>query len=187
MNPKRPQTDGSYTTTPMAAAMMTLLGAGMKSGGVTFSRSETKALAKLYGFKPEAPRQRPPKPEPPHPGPLNFREENDYKAALKTWKDPREFFQAGANRDLLRHAEHDGLRLIAWLAKYVHEGSDPLKTLIQLAVDAGWDVDPTDVAFAGDDLDSEDAVLEDEEPDEEPPSTPRHKVRGAGRPSGAGA
>ncbi|HZL96042.1 MAG TPA: hypothetical protein VFB99_20460 [Vicinamibacterales bacterium] len=64
------------------------------------------------------------------------------------WEDPRAFMQAGADRDVFRHAELDGLRLLAWIARYVPPGEDPLKSLVMLASDAGWDVDPDDVAWA---------------------------------------
>jgi hypothetical protein len=70
--------------------------------------------------------------------------------------------QAGADRNMVRHAESDGIRLIAWLAKYVPEGEDPLKTLVQLAVDAGWDVDPSDVTWADAEVtDDEEAAAEE--------------------------
>ena len=62
--------------------------------------------------------------------------------------DPNPLLQAGADRNLMRQAEEDGLRLLVWLAKYVEKGTDPLKTLIQLAGDAGFDVDPEDMAWA---------------------------------------
>ena len=156
----RPQANGSYVTTPRTAAMMTLLGAGLQAGGIMLGRDEVKALAKLYGFKPEKPQERPPKPErQPDPEGTSAweRREADRRheaavAAWKAWTDPSEFYQAGADRNMIRHAEHDGLRLIAWLAKYVPEGEDPLKTLIQLAVDAGYDVDPQDVSYAAEEL-----------------------------------
>jgi predicted NAD/FAD-dependent oxidoreductase len=42
----------------------------------------------------------------------------------------------------------DGLRLVAWLARYVEPGKDPLRTLVELACQAGWDVDPIDMGWA---------------------------------------
>jgi hypothetical protein len=63
--------------------------------------------------------------------------------------DPRALLQAGADRNMIRHAEHDGLRLIAWLARHVPAGEDPLKSLVLAAVDAGWDVSPEDASWAG--------------------------------------
>jgi hypothetical protein len=58
------------------------------------------------------------------------------------------FHQAAADRNALRHAESDGLRLLAWIARYVGAGGDPLKTFVQLAVEAGLDVDPSDVEWS---------------------------------------
>lgn len=58
------------------------------------------------------------------------------------------FLEAGACRDVFRAAEADGLRLIAWLAPFVAKGEDPLKILVQMAIDAGYDVDPSDVAWS---------------------------------------
>lgn len=49
------------------------------------------------------------------------------------------FMQAGSDRNAIRHAETDGLRLLAWIAKFVPPGTDPLKSLIAAAVDSGWD------------------------------------------------
>jgi hypothetical protein len=65
--------------------------------------------------------------------------------------DANPLLQAGADRNLLRQAEEDGFRLLAWLAKYVPAGTDPLKVLIQIASHAGWDVDPEDAAWSNDD------------------------------------
>ena len=160
MSYKRPQVAGSYVTTPMAATMIQLLGLGGVAGGVALSRDETQAIAKLYGFKPEPPHERPPKPvrEPDPAGTPEWdRRDRDAKhkaqvAAWENWTDPRAFHQAGADRNMIRHAEHDGLRLVAWLAKHVPAGDDPLKTLVQAAIEAGWDVSPEDVSWVEDDV-----------------------------------
>lgn len=56
--------------------------------------------------------------------------------------------QSGVDRNVLRHASHDGLRLLAWLAEYVPKGTDPLKFLVQLTVDVGLDVDHSDAEWA---------------------------------------
>jgi hypothetical protein len=58
--------------------------------------------------------------------------------------------QAGADRNLFRHAEADGLRVLAWLSRYTEPGQDPLKVLVGLAVEAGLNVDPEDCAWAED-------------------------------------
>lgn len=158
---KRPQINktGSYVTTPQQADMICLLGPGMMTpGGVLFSRDETRALNKLYAFHPEEPRQRPPEPVR-ELGPDGRPVDNSYKAAdahkaavaaWKAWEDPSPLMQAAADHNMVRHATHDGLRLIAWMAKYMAAGDDPLKTFVQLAVDAGWDVSPEDIAWLED-------------------------------------
>lgn len=56
--------------------------------------------------------------------------------------------QAGADRNALRQAACDGMRLLAWLAKYVPPGEDPLKTLVQVTARAGFDVSPADIDWA---------------------------------------
>lgn len=58
--------------------------------------------------------------------------------------------QAGSDRNVIREAECDGLRLIAWLAKFVPAGEDPLKTLIQIADEAGCNVSYEDISWAMD-------------------------------------
>ena len=155
---KRPQVDGASVTAPSAETTIGLLGPGMTYSGIAFTRDETRALNKLYGFKAEKPNQRPPKPER-RPDPEGTPEYKRWQAdaahkeavaAWERWTDPMPFMQAGADRNVARHAEHDGLRLIAWLAKFVPGGEDPLKTLVQLAAEVGWDVDAQDIAWAED-------------------------------------
>lgn len=63
-------------------------------------------------------------------------------------KDTNVLLQAGSDRNVLRHAEADGLRLLAWIARYTETGCDPLKVLIQFAIEAGVDVDPSDVDYS---------------------------------------
>jgi hypothetical protein len=135
---------------PSQRVSIELLGPALSHGSVTISRDEYRQLCRLYGFVPEKPNERPPEPAPLDPK-ASWKEESEHKArmnAWKAWKDPRPFHQAGADRNLMRHAEADGLRIVAWLAKHVPPGEDPLKTLVQMASQAGWDVDPVDVAWA---------------------------------------
>lgn len=148
--------NGSFVTTPMAATMLELLGGGCTVGSVVLSTSEFDRVRRLYGYEVEQPTPRPAPPAPPVR--VEFTTSLEYEAAvraheaaLKThakWQDPLSLMQAGADRNAIRHAECDGLRLLAWIAKYVSPGEDPLKHLIQLAVDAGWDVDPSDAEWA---------------------------------------
>jgi hypothetical protein len=147
---KRPQADGSVITTPRAGQLMQLFGDRVRHRAASLSGDEFEALKRLYGYVPEKPHKRPP--EPTNPGPsasyAELQKYKDAKRAWDVWEDPRPLMQAGADRNLLRHAEMDGIRLIAWIARFVEPGSDPLKTLITLASDAGWDVDPEDFEFA---------------------------------------
>ncbi len=150
---------GTIVTTPRAASTMALLGSGATSGSVTWTRGEWDAIRKLYGFVPEPPNRRPPPPQAPQRGDFTdaWKFEDAMAAharALKAhekWQDPQPLMQAGADRNAVRYAEVDGLRMIAWLARYVEPGKDPLQTLVQLAVEAGLDVDPEDVEWAEED------------------------------------
>jgi len=138
--------------------MIRLLGPGLSHAGLMLTSDETRALNKLYGFTPEPPTERPPRPErKPDPEGTSAYErkqaDDAHKRAVtawEKWEDPRAILQAGADRNMVRHAESDGLRLVAWLAKFVPAGGDPLKTLIQLASDAGYDVPAEDVDWAED-------------------------------------
>ncbi len=155
---KRPPVKRGDVTTPLAETMIALLGPGMRHESVLWTRDETAALNKLYGFVPEKPNKRPPRPEPevvdPSEPPYKHEDaKRRHAEAVKRWEawtDPLPLMQAGADRNMARHAMHDGLRLIAWLAKHVPPGTDPLKTLIQMAALAGWDVSPEDMTWAED-------------------------------------
>lgn len=161
MKNQRPGQPRRTTTTPHAGAMIEILG-GQRDESVTVTNREMNALRRLYGFVPEKPQERPPEPELPSLEGLTYYEaeqaRRDHERALdvwRRWQDPRVLMQAGADRNTFRYAREDGMRLIAWLARYCEPGQDPLKVLVQLCVDAGFDVEPEDVEWA-------DAVGEEE-------------------------
>ena len=162
----RPRTPNHSTgTTPNAAAMMSLLGVGITHGNVTLTRSEYRAAQRLYGYHDEPTQQRPPEPpQPTRPRYLWDDEEHKQHAAHEAWKrwsDPSPLLQAGADRNMLRYLEADGLRMAAWLARHCQPGEDPLRVMIRMAISAGYDVDPADVAWAdGDDCDEEATAAE---------------------------
>lgn len=136
-------------TTPNAAALIGALG-GARSESVMLSGDEFRALRKLYGYTPEGANERPPPPVDPGPS-ASYSACADYKAAKRgwdRWEDPRPMMQAGADRNMLRFAGCDGMRVIAWIARHIERGSDPLKAIVQLASDAGWDVDAGDLGWA---------------------------------------
>lgn len=110
----------AIVTTPSAGQLIQLLGIGATLKNVALSSDEFRAIQKLY----------------------------DVKAENQTPAQVAAFHNAGTTRNLLRHAECDGLRMLAWIARFVPKGEDPLRTLIQLAADAGLDVQPEDVDWA---------------------------------------
>jgi hypothetical protein len=157
MSHNRPQIAGlSTVTTPAAAELINLIGPGLRLHDVTLNGDELSALRRLYGYKVEQPAERPPKPvqKPYLPG-CTSRErlvaDEAYQRELgqwERWTDPQDMLQGGADRNMSRYAAQDGLRILAWLARHVEPGEDPLKTVIQMAIDSGWDVPPADVDFA---------------------------------------
>jgi hypothetical protein len=54
---------------------------------------------------------------------------------------------AGTIRNLLRAAEVDGLRVIGALLEHLQQGEDPVKFVLRLLLDAGYDVDPEDIEW----------------------------------------
>lgn len=154
---RRPRTHQGdvVVTTPAAATMIALLG-GLRMGAVALSKDEQRALRKLYGVTKEPPNQKPPPPPAPNPDdfPSQFafnRAVENHREALRqheAWVDPQPLYQAGADRNMMRAMETDGLRMVAWIARYLEPGADPVRLLVQLAIDAGCDVDPVDVDWA---------------------------------------
>jgi hypothetical protein len=116
MKPEKRPGNSSATTTPRSAEMLSLVGGGMRHGGVAVTSDEYLRLCRLYGI---------------------FQEDRTTSAGR--------FAQAGADVSVFRAAELDGLRIVAWLAKHIEPGQDPLKTIVQMAIEYGLDVDPADV------------------------------------------
>lgn len=161
---------GNYCSTPSAAQTIQICGSPLRQGSVAISGDEHRALQRLYGYATEAPRKRPDPPVRPRredfpAGPDGNRAfddaESGYEAAYASWEawvDPQRLLQSGADVAMLRYAEVDGLRIVAWLARLrgaVPAGSDPLKAVVRLAMDAGLDVDPADVDWVENDESSE--------------------------------
>lgn len=46
---------------------------------------------------------------------------------------------AGSIVNLFRHVEHDGVRMVAYLAQYLEPGQDPVQLLEELCIEAGYD------------------------------------------------
>ena len=160
--------------------MLQLFGKSHYSGSITVTCDQMNRIRKLYGFSPEPPTKKPDPPATPQPADFKSCAEFDrafqkWEVAVKAldkWRDPRVLLQAGADRNTWRHAEVDGLRLLAWIAKYTEP--DPLKALVHLACDAGWDVDLSDVSWANEEEEEEeeDADVSEEATTREDHPTP---------------
>lgn len=152
---KRPG-HGTCMTTPRSVSITNLLGKSISHMSVTVCQDEHKHLQRLYGYVDEKPGKKPPPPTPPKREDFKTAWEfktaqDDHERACKihaNWQDPQKLLQAGADRNLFRYAEADGLRLIAWLARYCEPGDDPLKVLIQLVSESGIDIDPSDMTWS---------------------------------------
>lgn len=108
------------------------------SGPVAFTVDEVAAFRRLY----DVPR-RPAKDKP-------TKEEQQIAA----------FEKAGDERNLFRHVDADGLRLMAVVAKHLSPGEDPVRFLLCLLAQAGHDVDPEDLAWAQNEDEETDGVAE---------------------------
>ena len=125
-------------------------------GAVSLTTDEFKRIQKVYGITQEQPAEKPPAPVAPKKE--DFAYSWEYQDALRghetavaahaRWESPHKLLQAGADINAMRHASVDGLRVVAWLAKYLEAEADPLKLVVQLASEAGYDVDPEDYAWA---------------------------------------
>jgi hypothetical protein len=154
--PKRPHIghNGSVTSTPSAADSIELLG-GKITEGVALTRDQLRAIRRVYGYTEETPNVRPAPPVQPETVGLGYFDRQQvmskYEEELRRhakWEDPREFMQSGADRNMFRDMSTDGMRVMAWLAQHLTPGEDPVKTVINMAVAAGWDVSCEDGMFA---------------------------------------
>lgn len=65
-------------------------------------------------------------------------------------REEHPLLQSGADFALFRHAEQDGLRVVAVLARCLESGADPVRLVLGLLADAGYNVQRED-----DDYDAE--------------------------------
>ena len=151
--------------TPMTQTMIDLMGRGAHHGAVYFSRSQTEALQRFYDFDPQ--RDIDTVEETLQAAYEKARDEYEDRKAL--WDSDKRAYKAtygwdataprvprpptpliieklgrlqhaGAGRNLMRFVERDGLRLMAFLSRYLEQGEDPVKLVAQLCIDAGYDV-----------------------------------------------
>lgn len=62
--------------------------------------------------------------------------------------------RAGSTVNVYRWVQRDGLRVMAFLAKYLEKGQDPVKLVAQLCIEAGYDV-PDDHGWIFDDFEDD--------------------------------
>lgn len=55
-------------------------------------------------------------------------------------REPNEFVQTGSDISMLRHAQIDGARMLAVFARFVEPGDDPVKEMLRVLCDAGFDI-----------------------------------------------
>ena len=120
---KRPRLNAC---TPTDATVLELLG-GVSWNGINYTKSQMQAFEKIYG--PLDHNEMNQRLRPDFTGPLKQNEES--AAAL---------LEAGARRNIFRAVESDGLRCMGALSKHLQQGEDPVKFLIRLMSDAGYDV-----------------------------------------------
>lgn len=141
---------GSLCSTPSTATSIALLG-GARYSSVSVSLDEFSALQRLYGCDLDgAARSARIYAEDAHSSALAAHEaamvkRDGWATAPPAPKAPdadgaARFAVAGGSRNLFRHAEADGLRMVATIARFLQPGEDPVRLLVSLMADAGFDV-----------------------------------------------
>lgn len=145
-------------STPATQMMAQILGS-VHYEGAEFSLTQYKQLCRLYGVTDAKREEMVAESRAMHEGRVA-----SYNEDLQAWKagtlfqEPeapkpfdeagiRRWYERGDARNMFRHAQHDGLRVMAFLSRFLEPGEDPVKMLIQMAVDAGFDVDPSDIEW----------------------------------------
>lgn len=160
---ERPTAEGGRAcATPSDATMITLLG-GMTFQGVTFTRGQAKALEKFYGYDDQKARRdasdavkeswklqtqkvmdrlKDPKLKDWKRNELmkQLKELQNQQSQEETVKGAAAFAEAGGVRNRWRIIQEDGLRVMAMLGRFLEPGQDPVKLVVQLMSEAGYDV-----------------------------------------------
>ncbi len=137
--------------TPADVWVINLLG-GHRQGAVTFSTSQHQAFMRFYGYDAKRTERELDELEAEHAVALAKFHENESKRSR--WETPRQppkpidrkatklFMEEGASRNIYRHVEREGMRLMGLLAscRCLDDNEDPVKLLAQLMIDAGYDV-----------------------------------------------
>ena len=160
---------GMRAATKSDAAVISLLGGRSHSAGVTMTRDQWARLGKFYTYdlSPEGP-PTPLPAEPARPAPdADYYKRQDYEAAMRAWRQAcanhspqgvHKFALAGAERNLDRHVAADGVRLMAFLSRFLEDGQDPVALVAQLLAEAGYDTQGAE--FDSEPGEGEDAAAE---------------------------
>ncbi len=158
---ERPSTPpGDICVTPIDATMVQLLG-GQTFDGVTFTTDQIRALERFYGFDfKQAGDEAEAHAQEAHEAALEahqaFMDDPDVIYWKKEEKEPptapdvksiRNFIVAGSYRNMMRAVKEDGLRVMGFLARFLEKGQDPVKLLVQLMSESGFDVSDCEWAF----------------------------------------
>jgi len=158
-----PGEDRVAVDTPSTWAMMQLLGGGNSFEGVALSREQEKALLAFYDFDDARDVQKAKEAQEALEAAWEERrqmhveaeetgdwtaydEKYDIKYGYRELPDkpkptnPLPFLRAGATKNMFRFWRRDGLRVMAFLARYLERGEDPVRLVAQLCIEAGYDV-----------------------------------------------
>lgn len=148
----------NVNTTPASREIINFFGSGPGYESFYPTHDEYRNMQKAYGFTEEDLVKLPVPVKPVHED-YAFHDEISYKNDVKVYekavenydencKSMQKFMQSGADRNLYRHVLHDGMRVIAWISKFLQKDEDPLKFIVQLAYTNGFDVSCDDLGWA---------------------------------------
>lgn len=152
---KRPMTTrGNICATPSDVNMIALLG-GKRQNGVSFTRDQLRSLERLYGFNltgagnhaVKYAEERHAEAVEAYQAYMDDPDISDWKKQGRRSPEPPKtdqisrFIVAGSERNLFRVVQEDGLRVMAFLSKFLEQGQDPVKLLVQIMDGAGFDVE----------------------------------------------
>jgi len=146
---------------PQDKIMEALLGGGVHEGSVNFTKGQFNRLMECYGYDPALTKAQVQE----HVDTTISANEKSTadNAKLTTYEthkrqplrvpDPdgvKKFLEAGARQGIMRAVNHDGMRVMGLLSKFLEDGEDPVHLVARLMIDAGYDVEMPE------DMDAED-------------------------------
>ncbi len=160
---ERPSTSGSVCATPTDAKMIDLLGPGGHFEGLEFTKDQVKALGRFYGFDFKvAATEAMAYAEVKHteavqahaelmadPDIPNWQKQDDGPAPLSAEGAAQlgQFAVSGSGRNMFRAVREDGMRVMAALSRFLEQGEDPVRLVLQLLIENNYDVS-SDVDWA---------------------------------------